>query len=65
MKFKICITAAALMAGILWGCYESPDIAIHEPGVYKGKQDPLLAKERQPAQKEILVERISKVQTDR
>jgi hypothetical protein len=65
MKFKIWITTAALMAGILWGCYESPDIAIHKPGVYKGKQDPLLAKERQPAQKKLLVERFNRVQTDR
>ncbi|MEJ2096855.1 MAG: hypothetical protein P8Y38_06890 [Deltaproteobacteria bacterium] len=65
MKFKIWITAAALMAGALWGCYESPNIAIHEPGVYKGKQDPLLAKERQPEQKKLLVERFNNVQTDR
>ena len=53
------------MAGVLWGCYESPDIAIHEPGVYKGKLDPLLAKERQPEQKKLLVERFNEVQTDR
>jgi hypothetical protein len=65
MKIKIWITAAVITASVLWGCYESPDITIHEPGVYKGKQDPLLSKERQPAQKELLVERFHKVQIDR
>jgi len=31
-------------AAMLGGCYQSPTPAMHEPGVYKGKADPLRAK---------------------
>ncbi|MBL38044.1 MAG: hypothetical protein ACNS61_04635 [Candidatus Wenzhouxiangella sp. M2_3B_020] len=34
----------ALAALALVGCYESPDVTLHEPGVYKGEQDPLVKK---------------------
>ena len=34
-----------LAAGVLLaGCYESTDVTVQEPGVYKGKTDPLLKK---------------------
>lgn len=55
-----------LMSGLpLGGCYRSPDIAYHTPGVYKGPTDPLLAKERSPEQQQRLLERFKEVQTDR
>ncbi|MGD2099284.1 MAG: hypothetical protein PVG35_17025 [Desulfobacterales bacterium] len=65
MKWKVWITAAALAAAVLWGCYESTGVAFHEPGVYKGKQDPLLGKLRQTEVQQQLVERFKMVQTDR
>jgi hypothetical protein len=49
----------------LGGCYQSPDIAYHTPGVYKGPQDPLLQKESSPEQQQRLVQRFNQVQTDR
>jgi hypothetical protein len=49
----------------LGGCYRSPDIAYHTPGVYKGPQDPLLQKERSPEQQQRLEQRFDQVQTDR
>jgi hypothetical protein len=54
-----------LSAAIFWACYESPDVAIHEPGVYKGAHDPLLAKERSARQIQILRERLKLIQMDR
>lgn len=65
MTFKLWIAAPAIALAILWGCYESVDTAFHEPGVYKGKQDPLLVKQRQPEQQQQLVKRFKQVQTDR
>lgn len=57
---------AFVLALVLFsGCYESPGIAIHEPGVYKGKTDPLLAKQRSDAQQQELKKRFELVQTDR
>lgn len=34
----------ALLALVLVGCYESADVTRHEPGVYKGANDPLTNK---------------------
>lgn len=39
-SIMVLLAATALVAG----CYESPDVTRLEPGVYKGEQDPLLAK---------------------
>lgn len=50
---------------VLSGCYESPDVTVHEPGVYKGTRDPLIAKQRSPEQQQTLRERFSLVQPDR
>jgi len=33
-----------LVALALVGCYESAGVTRHEPGVYKGEQDPLVGK---------------------
>ena len=65
MKFKFWISCAILGLALLGGCYESPSFTFHEPGLYKGKQDPLLAKQRQPEQQQQLIERFKNVQTDR
>ncbi len=56
-----------LMAGVLAlaGCYESPEVVVYEPHVYKGAQDPLLEKLRQADTRERLIERFNLVQTDR
>ena len=59
---------AALLAALLFlsGCYRAPwDVTWHEPHVYKGKQDPLLAKMRGDELSERLGERFRAVQTDR
>lgn len=59
--FLLCVP---LLAG-LGGCYESPDVTVYEPGVYKGKSDPLLEKQRTQERQQQLVERFNTVQTDR
>lgn len=55
----------ALAAALLGGCYESPDVTNFEPGVYKGKPDPLVEKSRSDEYEEQLRERFASVQTDR
>jgi len=57
------VCAAALVS--LGGCYESPDVTVYQPGVYKGSRDPLLALERTDKQQQRLQERFKMVQTDR
>lgn len=49
----------------LGGCYESPDATNYDPGVYKGKTDPLLAKQKREEQQKALEQRFRAVQTDR
>ena len=48
---------------MLSACYESADVTLHEPGVYKGKVDihALTAEERDV----VLAKRFKQVQTDR
>jgi len=58
--------SALLLAGLLLGgCYESPDVTLYEPGVYKGEDDPLLEKSADPAHQEQLSRRLARGQTDR
>ena len=38
------IASLAALALALAGCYESAEVTHHEPGVYKGDQDPLMNK---------------------
>ncbi len=46
---RLLTAASALaLAAVLTGCYEDPDVTVYEPGVYKGKEDPLLAKLEDP-----------------
>ena len=49
----------------LAGCYETPNVTLHKPGVYKGDKDPLQEKQRSPAQQAALRERFDLVQKDR
>lgn len=58
------LVAVCMLVG-LSACYESPDVTIHEPGVYKGTRDPLLAKQSSPEQQEKLRQRFNMVQPDR
>jgi len=62
MKLTCHILMAFIILVGLTGCsYESRKTAIHDPGVYKGEKDPLLAlKNRQE-----LIDRFRLVQTDR
>ena len=49
----------------LVSCYQSPNATLHQPGVYKGKTDPLLEKERAPKQQEALRDRLRMAAKDR
>jgi len=62
MKGKKWILFSLLLFIWLAACSnESRDFTMHEPGVYKGAKDPLLAKE----QHQELINRLKMVQTDR
>ena len=62
MKKYICILASLLFCIGLTACSdESREYTKYEPGVYKGTQDPLLAKKQQQE----LNDRFMQVQTDR
>ena len=47
------------------GCTEKTSVTLHEPGVYKGDADPLLAKQEDPEHIETLQQRFVRGQTDR
>jgi hypothetical protein len=49
----------------LTACAERADVTLHEPGVYKGGVDPLLAQQQNPQQIQTLQERFAKGQSDR
>ena len=58
--------AVVLMTGaLLAGCYESPKVVLHKPGVYKGAKDPLVETQASPEQQQRLLARFNQVQTDR
>lgn len=40
---KLCGVLAGLIIVVLTGCYESSNVTVHKPGVYKGASDPLLS----------------------
>ena len=65
MKHRTLMLVLALVIAVVGACYESPAVALREPGVYKGATDPLLAKERSAEQQKILRERFAQVQMDR
>jgi hypothetical protein len=47
------------------GCTEKTTVTLHEPGVYKGDADPLLAMQKDPEQIKTLQQRFVRGQTDR
>jgi len=54
-----------MSVGLAAGCTEQVDVTLHEPGVYKGSPDPLLAKQKDPQHQKALEERFRQVQWDR
>jgi len=54
--------AVFLVAGLAGCSMEPRSVTMHEPGVYKGAKDPLLAMQQQD---QVLVDRFRLVQTDR
>ena len=58
------VLALAFLPLSLTACAERADVTLHEPGVYKGGEDPLLAKQDSPYA-ETLQDRFAKGQTDR
>jgi hypothetical protein len=44
---------------------ESPDVTLHEPGEYKGQDDPFLEKAADPEHQQQLQQRLARGQTDR
>ncbi len=64
-KFLTLLTASlalVLLAGLAACSLEPRSVTIHEPGVYKGMKDPLLARQDQ---EKVLVDRFKLVQADR
>ncbi len=62
MHSKLFLLVAVLTGSLaLAGCWEDFDVVLHEPGIYKGPNDPLLS-DGSPA---ALIERFSQGQTDR
>ena len=64
MKRKWLIVPAFIFLAGLAACSSEPrSVTLHEPGVYKGDKDELLAKSQQQQQE--LIDRARLVQTDR
>jgi hypothetical protein len=68
MKCNLCrlLTVPLVLAGLLAGLaacsLEQRSVTMHEPGVYKGMKDPLLARQDQ---EKVLADRFRLVQADR
>jgi hypothetical protein len=60
-RISYMLMVCALLAGLAACSYESRQTTLHEPGVYKGAKDPLLAQQKQQE----LIDRFKLVQTDR
>lgn len=64
MKRKWPIIAACIVSLGLAACSNEPrSVTLHQPGVYKGDPDELIAKSQQ--QQQVLIDRFKLVQTDR
>ncbi len=57
--------AFAFLSIGMTACAERADVTLHEPGVYKGGADPLLAKQQDPQNTQTLQERFAEGQSDR
>ena len=58
------VLALVLLPMSLTACAERAEVTLHEPGVYKGSEDPLLAKQ-DSQYVETLQDRFAEGQTDR
>ncbi|GMQ96068.1 MAG: hypothetical protein BMS9Abin14_567 [Gammaproteobacteria bacterium] len=66
MKRRGALTIAVVASAVvISGCYESIDVTLAEPGVYKGKKDPLLDAKRTAEREEVLQKRFQVGQVDR
>ncbi len=63
-RMIVWLAGIGMLAVTLSGCYEAPDVTVHEPGTYKGPRDPLLATDS-AARADTLAKRFEMVQTDR
>ena len=61
------LLALAALSGVLLlsGCWESSDVTMHEQGVYKGRDDPLLDPKLTAEREDTLKKRFQLVQVDR
>ena len=55
----------AVLAVLITACGSRLDVTVHEPGVYKGPTDPLLAAHGTADHKELLRQRLAKVEAER
>ena len=62
-KATLTVAAVVLATGVA-GCWDSTEVTVHNPGEYKGAQDPLLAQSAS-ARTETLMKRFQLVQVDR
>jgi len=62
-KVKTILIGGVVILGLA-GCYEPSGVTVHQPGVYKGSEDPLL-KADTAKRKEELIARFNQVQRDR
>ena len=60
----LAVAVALTAAFMLSGCWEDPEVTLHEPGEYKGSRDPLL-NQQASARVEQLQKRFQLVQMDR
>lgn len=65
IQWVVILVLSGWILATSWGCYRSPDITWHKPHVYKGSQDPLLAKIQTRGLQQQLEQRFQAVQTDR
>jgi len=61
------LTTGIILGGVflLGGCYQDVNVSLHDPGVYKGQHDALLAKLKTPDWQNKLSERFKMGQSDR
>ena len=64
MKKSLLMAVGVVATLGLTGCWEDPEVTLHEPGEYKGTRDPLL-NQQAAARTEALQKRFQLVQADR
>ena len=64
IEFATRAAAAVVLAVGLAGCWDSTEVTVHNPGQYKGPEDPLLS-QAPSARAGTLEERFQSVQADR